>query len=156
MIEIVNLNKTNRKQAHAIGKAAIHQHWSMFSFLLANRMDGFIIRVAMTDGVVAGYAAMVNLSSGWRIGSIAVDEAHRNKGIGARLIEDLADIARSRGAGYLLLEVRESSSAARHLYAKMGFVVEKIVPKYYKTSAKVRRESGLRREDAVVMRLGLR
>jgi len=103
MIEIVDINKGNRKQAHAIGKAAIHQHWSMFSFLIANRLGGFVIRVAKHDGIVAGYAAMVSLSSGWRIGSIAVDETHRNKGIGTSLIEDLADIARSRGAAFLLL-----------------------------------------------------
>ena len=156
IIEIVDLDKHNRKQAHAIGKAAIYQHWSMFSFLIANRLDGFIIRVAMCDGEVAGYAAMVDLSSGWRIGSIAVAETHRNKGIGTQLIEDLADIARSRGAAFLLLEVRESSSAARHLYSKMGFVEEKIVPRYYKTSAEIKRRTGKAREDAIVMRMALR
>ena len=155
MIEIVSTNKHHRKQAHRIGKAAMHQHWSMFSFLIAHHLSGFVIRVAQSDGVVAGYAAMVELRGGWRVAYLAVDESHRNKGVATRLMEDLADIARSYGATSLLLEVRRSAVPARRLYDKLGFIEEKVVPNYYKTPKEMRRLTGQRREDAIVMRLRL-
>jgi ribosomal protein S18 acetylase RimI-like enzyme len=53
--------------------------------------------------------------------AIAVDEAHRGRGIGAALLAALADAARDAGAPALSLSVGGSNRALR-LYERIGFV----------------------------------
>lgn len=68
---------------------------------------------------------------GFAIGRIAADEAEvltigvlaeaRDKGLGRRLIEAVADKAKASGAVRLHLEVSEANAAARHLYRALDF-----------------------------------
>ena len=51
---------------------------------------------------------------------IAVDPAHRGRGLGARLLERCAADARARGAERLFLEMR-SNNPAQRLYRSLGF-----------------------------------
>lgn len=51
---------------------------------------------------------------------IAVEQEHRNSGVGARLIESLCDRGRGLGLEMLVLVVSESSPAQR-LYGRCGF-----------------------------------
>jgi ribosomal-protein-alanine N-acetyltransferase len=65
------------------------------------------------------------------VGRVVVDEAEiltvgvasdrRRLGIGGRLIERLVEVAGKLGARRLFLEVAEGNSAARALYARLGF-----------------------------------
>ena len=63
---------------------------------------------------------------------LAVDPAHRRKGLASRLLERLAADARARGAQRLLLEMRRGNPAEL-LYRAHGFepIGERI--KYYRT-----------------------
>ena len=56
--------------------------------------------------------------------------------------------ARQRGLAAIWLEVRASNTRARYLYGARGFVEQGIRRGYYPAA-------GSRREDAVVMKLGL-
>ena len=53
--------------------------------------------------------------------AMAVDEAYRGRGIGARLMEAVFDFARASGVRSIRLEVVDTNPGARRFYEKMGF-----------------------------------
>lgn len=55
------------------------------------------------------------------IDSIAVDEAHRGRGIGHRLLDECRAIARQRGCCGLELQVNALNARAMKLYREYGF-----------------------------------
>lgn len=55
------------------------------------------------------------------IDSIAVDEAHRGRGIGRRLLDECKAIARKRGCCGLELQVNAANARAMKLYREYGF-----------------------------------
>jgi len=59
------------------------------------------------------------------IAYMAVDPSLRGGGIGAALLERAEDEARRRGAPYMSLMVTEENAAARSLYARAGYAVER-------------------------------
>jgi [ribosomal protein S18]-alanine N-acetyltransferase len=81
--------------------------------------------------------------------NLTVAPAQQRRGHGRALLLDLADWARQRGDAALWLEVRQSNTAGRALYAASGFVEVGLRRGYYP-------DLNQRREDAVVMRLALR
>ena len=80
----------------------------------------------------------------WEIENIAVAGPARRRGLGTRLLGELLDRARGRGADAVFLEVRESNRAARALYEKWAFLESGRRPRYYKNPE----------EDAILYRLG--
>ena len=80
----------------------------------------------------------------WEIENIAVAGPARRRGLGTRLLGELLDQARGRGADAVFLEVRESNRAARALYEKWAFLESGRRPGYYKDPE----------EDAILYRLG--
>ena len=56
---------------------------------------------------------------------MAVDPAMRGTGIGAAMLARAEDEARMRGAPYMALMVTEENAAARNLYERAGYVVER-------------------------------
>lgn len=98
-------------------------------------------RVLVGYGVVmigAGEAHLLNLS-------IAADWQRR--GYGRRLLECFLDLARSGGAGSIILEVRPSNPRAARMYERAGFRVIGVRPGYYPAAHG--------REEAVVMERAL-
>jgi ribosomal-protein-alanine N-acetyltransferase len=90
------------------------------------------------DGL-AGYGGIMVSGDEGHVMTIAVDADHRGRGFGSRIMVALLRAAVDMGATRMLLEVRPSSSAARRLYRRFGFVPVGIRPRYY------------RDEDAIVM-----
>ena len=86
-------------------------------------LDDCMVVAEDGDGVVAGYAVGV-LQSGrttaWLL-SLAVNPAHRRRGLGKKLIERIADIIRKRNGKELLLTVDPSNDGAISLYRRCGF-----------------------------------
>jgi ribosomal-protein-alanine N-acetyltransferase len=78
---------------------------------------------------------------GYALARVSADEAEilslgvlpeaRDKGLGRRLVEAVADKARALGARTLYLEVAEDNAAARQLYARLGFADAGRRPGYY-------------------------
>lgn len=94
---------------------------------------------AEIDGCVAGFLVSRETIPGEReILNVAVDPAHRRRGLGKGLIE--AELARSNRAWFL--EVRESNAPAIALYQSMGFEPAGRRPNYYNSPP----------EAAIVMR----
>jgi ribosomal-protein-alanine N-acetyltransferase len=110
------------------------------SLLTAERSGGL-----ETETEIVGFAVLWFAADEAELGDLAVDPDWRGRGIGSRILESSIELARDRGARSLYLEVRESNSAARSLYAKRGFQIVGRRPGYYSEP----------REDACVMRLDL-
>jgi ribosomal protein S18 acetylase RimI-like enzyme len=86
------------------------------------RSDSTVIEL---DGVVVGFANFYKWEQAGTctIGNLIVDPAIRGKGIGARLIEQMIDIARTRHqASEVTLSCFNSNVAGLLLYPKLGFV----------------------------------
>lgn len=59
----------------------------------------------------------------WQISNVAVDEAHRRRGIARRLMHLALADARRQGGTWALLQVRHDNEAALALYRSLGFEV---------------------------------
>lgn len=111
------------------------------------------------DCFKAGYSCWVceeiDRILGYSIVSIAVGEAHilnisvnpveQGQGFGRKMLEHLIEVARSKKAETVFLEVRPSNTGAIALYQKLGFNEIGVRKNYYPT------ESG--REDALMLAL---
>ena len=88
--------------------------------------------VALAGGQVVGALNALLRRGGYtaRLYSLAVDPEQRGRGVGGRLIRDLATRLPTTITA-LSLEVRSSNAAARALYERLGFVVQEELPAYY-------------------------
>lgn len=86
-------------------------------------------------GHFEGAACLLLASNGrgrWgRLYSLAVDPAHRNKGIARRLLAASFVWFREQGVQVMRAEVKTTNLAARRLYADLGFVECEELPDYY-------------------------
>lgn len=84
-----------------------------------------VVFCAMQGELVTGFAvvAMLQLAGAneCELENMAVDPVWRRHGLGRRLVEAVLAWCQERNALHLSLEVRASNSAARGLYATMGF-----------------------------------
>ncbi|MDO8848675.1 MAG: tRNA (adenosine(37)-N6)-threonylcarbamoyltransferase complex transferase subunit TsaD [Coriobacteriia bacterium] len=77
--------------------------------------------VAEHDGDVAAYGGIMVVGPDAHLMDIAVDPAHRGRGLARALIAALAAEAVARGAARMTLEVCESNAGALAVYASCGF-----------------------------------
>lgn len=82
-------------------------------------------------GTVFGYIGVKVVTDELHIMTIAVHPARRRRGFARALIEAALDDPASAEARGVYLEVRPSNSAARALYASLGFVEAGIRSGYY-------------------------
>ncbi len=94
-----------------------------------------------TQGIV-GFSVVYLAGLEGDLANLATSPTARRTGVGRRLLEHVLQVARSRGAHTIFLEVRESNSAARALYSSAGFVDVGRRKKYYARPV----------EDALVLR----
>jgi ribosomal protein S18 acetylase RimI-like enzyme len=66
-----------------------------------------------------------------RIYAVAVDPDGRGMGVGKKLMTEMLDHLRRRGARRVFLEVRTDNAAAIGLYRKLGFVELGMIDHYY-------------------------
>ena len=99
------------------------------------------------DWLLGFLVAMPGVEEGHLL-DVTVAPAHQRHGWGGWMLRALADWGRAQGFAQLWLEVRRSNAAARALYARCGWVEAGVRKGYYPDTAQ-------RREDAIVMRLGL-
>jgi ribosomal protein S18 acetylase RimI-like enzyme len=98
----------------------------------ANKKGTAITLVALQAGLVVGSVNVLLRTNGRnaRIYSLAVDPAMRGRGVGGELIQALCDQVPKHYAEFTL-EVRSDNVAARHLYERLSFTVDRPLPQYY-------------------------
>ena len=82
-------------------------------------------------GKVAGYAGIHIVLDEAYITNVAVRPDARRNGVATALMRRLENVARGSGAVRMLLEVRESNSAARAAYEKLDLRPIAVRPRYY-------------------------
>ena len=97
--------------------------------------------VAEREGAIVGFACAYVVGPELMINDIAVDPAHRGRGIGGAILTHLLQEGRVRGCRLATLEVRPSNTIARSLYEAQGFAVAGTRKGYYADTG----------EDAVLM-----
>jgi ribosomal-protein-alanine N-acetyltransferase len=93
------------------------------------------------SGELVAYCACWMVFDELHINSLAVDLPWRRQGLARRLLGEVFRDVLSAGAQSATLEVRQSNTAARALYERLGFRVEGVRRDYYQEP----------REDALVL-----
>ena len=128
-------------QIAELEKRCFADPWSFASLLYELENPSAVYLSAVMEETVLGYVGMHHIVDEGHITNLAVDPAHRRRGIGALLLRALIAKAREREMTLLTLEVRASNRAAIALYGGFGFVPEGLRARYYRNPT----------EDAVIM-----
>ena len=91
----------------------------------------FIYILRTPDVPVAAFCAFWLVVDQVHINNLAVRPEMRQRGLGSRLLDAVLKEAGNLGAASLMLEVRESNTAARRLYERAGFNVHSVRKSYY-------------------------
>jgi ribosomal-protein-alanine N-acetyltransferase len=87
--------------------------------------------VAVSDGVVVGYAGLCDYPDEAFVQTMAVAPSVQRQGVGAQLLEELLGEATRRRHARVLLEVRDDNEPAQQLYLRYGFVRTGVRRGYY-------------------------
>ncbi len=105
----------------ALERLCFSEPWSQASLEAELRNPLATWLVAEIGGQTAGYAGIHQVLDEACVTNVAVDPAHRRKGVGKALMLALENICRREGSAFLTLEVRESNQGAIALYQNLGF-----------------------------------
>lgn len=132
-------------QVVAIEKKSFPTPWSPYAFtceLCDNHFAHYLVVVPADDSsTVAGYGGLWLIVDEAHITNIAVAPAYRGQSLGESLMQGLIQLALSKRAVRMTLEVRVSNKIAQNLYEKIGFKAAGIRPGYYMDT----------NEDAIIM-----
>lgn len=132
-------------QVLEIEKESFPTPWSQYAFKCEIEDNGFAYYLVVTpvdnSSQVVGYGGMWIIIDESHITNVAIASAYRGQHAGRLLMEGLCQLACSKGAFCMTLEVRVSNEIAQNLYQQMGFVASGIRPGYYADN----------REDAIIM-----
>ena len=129
---------------HTIEQAAFSDPWSARDFRECVASDVVFLVAAASDGV-AGYVIAQDAADEGEILNLAVAPGRQRGGIGRALVEQVLGALAGRGARRVFLEVREANTAARALYAALGFQEVGRRPRYYRRPV----------EDAIILRAAI-
>ena len=90
-------------------------------------------------GWTAGIVWLRGRAPRGRIYALAVHPQSRGQRLGPRLLSDMIQSLRTRGAGRIFLEVRVDNAAAIRLYQAAGFRLCQLLPNYYGTGLPAQR-----------------
>ncbi|MGH9547559.1 MAG: ribosomal protein S18-alanine N-acetyltransferase [Terriglobales bacterium] len=126
--------------------AATAAHWSaqQYEALFRGSNPERMALIIEDESGLQGFVIARVVDREWEIENIAIAGLARRRGLGTRLLGELLDLARGRGAEAVVLEVRESNRAARALYEKWAFLESGRRRRYYKEPD----------EDAILYRVG--
>lgn len=115
--------------------------WSKQSYVSELKNDFANYLVCDCEGKVAGYGGIWVVFEEAHITNIAIAGDYRGAGMGKTLMLELEKVARTKKALRILLEVRPTNEAARHMYKSLGYVDTGLRKAYYSDNG----------EDAILM-----
>ncbi|MHB1988026.1 MAG: ribosomal protein S18-alanine N-acetyltransferase [Acidimicrobiales bacterium] len=141
-VAIAPMRRKHLRSVVAIEQQVFPTPWSLSLYLSELTMgSNRAYFVALAGNEVVGYAGLMLAVGEGHVTTIGVSPRWQRRGIGRRLMIELAETARNNGAEDLTLEVRVTNTGAQALYHEFGFAPAGIRKNYY---AEVH-------EDAIVM-----
>jgi ribosomal-protein-alanine N-acetyltransferase len=130
-----------------IAAACFPVPWTRAEFEQELQRSYAVLRVlrASTTEPVSAFANYWHVADEIQLMNVATLPQTRRQGHASALLSDLIQIAQTRRAQSVTLEVRRSNVSARELYRRFGFEQLGIRQRYYSDNG----------EDAIVMRLEL-
>ncbi len=143
-LEIFSLDPEDLDAILEIEQEAFITPWPREIFQMEFNIKRSYNRVCKdSSGKLVAYCLSWLIHDEVHILKIAVHKDYRGKGIARRLITDVIEYAKTKGATHAVLEVRTDNKPAISLYEKLGFKAVRIRKNYYQ-------ETG---DDALVMLL---
>ena len=132
-IELRAYQRDNAEDAKAFRK--LNEAWITKYFRLEEHdheilgnPDQYVIQpgghifMAFLDGRAIGCCALIPQQPGvFEVAKMAVDESHRGRGVGRKMLAYTIERARQLGASSLYLETNRNLANAIHLYESLGF-----------------------------------
>ncbi len=117
----------------AIEKVAFANPWqrTLFEAELQHRHALVLAALTLPAETLVAYLCLWVVAGEAQVQNLAVHPAFRGRGVGRYLLVRGLLEARRRGAEKATLEVRPSNTAARRLYASLGFIEVGRRPGYY-------------------------
>ena len=122
------------RQLEQHSETAAHWGAAQYDALVAADRQARVALMAVgesADAPMQGFLIARCLCDEWEIENIVVEERHRQRGVGSSLVRRLLAEARTAGAVWVILEVRESNRPALRLYESIGFKPEGRRKNYY-------------------------
>ncbi len=94
---------------------------------------------------IFGFIVANAIADEWEIENVVIAPGSQRLGFASKLVQALIDIAKSKNAAHISLEVRSANHPAIALYEKFGFLRSRVRKNYYTNPS----------EDAVILGLEL-
>ena len=117
--------------SHEHVETGLRPAWSASRITWHIRHPESIVLVARTAGLVGGFAIMRYADDVAHLNLLAVDPAHRRRGVARRLMTWLEETAFTAGTFIIGLELRATNDAAFAFYSTLGYRELGRVPGYY-------------------------
>ena len=141
-IRIEALGQGDAALAAKLEKEAFNGNaWTQKDFEDTLKLDYSYYVGAKIDGELVGMAGASLIAGDAYISNVSVRKNLRREGIGLKLMGELMELLKAKGALAYTLEVRSKNTAAINLYKKMGFETEGIRKDFYSEPA----------DDALIM-----
>lgn len=119
------------EKAAALEAKTFSMPWKAGDFLEMINAEYAYYFVAVQEQEIVGIIGLRDILGEGEITNVAVEEAHRRKGIARQLLDRVIKRAQELGIKALTLEVRRSNVAAISLYESFGFEIEGVRPHFY-------------------------
>jgi len=143
--EFARLNLDDLEDLAALEEICFPYPWTKDQFCLGLAQGAFHVFGLKSAGKTAAYLAFSRGAETMQILKFAVHPAHRNIGLGKRLLELVLKIGAEMGIRHARLELRRSNAAARNLYEHLNFTQTGVKKRYYPDTG----------EDALILFLDL-
>jgi ribosomal-protein-alanine N-acetyltransferase len=117
----------------AIEEASFTNPWTreMYEAELARPAESFCLVARHPQGPIVGFCSFWRVVDEIHLNNLAVAPAWRRAGVASSLLTAVLHEAARLGARAVTLEVRRSNDAALSVYARFGFHVRGVRPRYY-------------------------
>lgn len=131
--------------SHQLVESGLRPAWGAQRISLYVRHPESVVLTARSDRTVAGFAIMRYGDDVAHLNLLAVDPAHRRRGIARRLVTWLEESALTAGTFIIGLELRAENREAQDFYRALGYHEVGRVPGYYQgIEAAIRMERDVR------------
>jgi ribosomal-protein-alanine N-acetyltransferase len=117
--------------SHELVEAGLRPSWGALRVAWHIRDPESVVLTARVRGSAEGFAIMRYADETAHLNLLAVNPAHRRRGIGRALVGWLEETALTAGTFAISLELRAGNASARAFYAALGYRETSEVPGYY-------------------------